>query len=108
MLTWVRSCSRFKISMDFQKFGRYAPTLAWKLRCQPSTALFVLESLVVHVPEAKFEEWYSAMATTTKSTHVGVLEVTNQNLFWGVFVLGVFVLGVFVLIPSAMTGFNFR
>ena len=41
MLTWVRFCSRFKISMNFQKFGWYAPTLAWKLRCQPSTALFV-------------------------------------------------------------------
>ena len=35
-------CSRLRMSMNLQKFGWYAPTFAWKLRCQPSTALLVL------------------------------------------------------------------
>ena len=70
------------------------------------------------LPQAKFEECYSAMATRTKSTAVGVLEEVNQNLFWGFFVWGrlsleVFVQGVFVwgicpggaLIPFAALSF---
>ena len=80
MLTWVRFRSRFKISINFHMFGvicSYTGLARLRLHCL--CLVLVIESLVVRIPQAKFEEWYSAMATRTKSTNVGVLEVANHG-----------------------------